>query len=88
MEYIVSYWTGEKKQHGICKDKETAEEKRMSIKARSAALPDVSLEPVRIMPLGVFQKMNELLRINIWNGTCRHSTLKRLCITCVGEEAL
>ena len=90
MEYVVSYWTGEKKQHVVCKDKETAEEKRMSVKARSAALPDVSLEPIRMMPLVVFEKMQELLRIksDVWVGRCKHSAYKRLCITCVGIEVL
>lgn len=85
MEYVVSWWVGDTKQHRVCKDKETAEERRTAIKAQSAAHLYASLEPVRVMPRGVFQKMQELLRANVWNTRCAHSAYKRLCVTCVGK---
>ena len=90
MEYVVSWWNGETKQHTVCVDKETAEAKQTMIKARSAAQVNVSLEPVRMMPLVVFEKMEELLRttFGVWMGRCKHSAYKRLCITCVGMDVL
>lgn len=90
MEYIVSWWSDETKQHIVCKDKETVEEKRRVIQVRSAASQRVSLEPIRVMPLVVFKKMEELRKTtpSSWLGRCRHSAYKRLCITCVGIEVL
>ena len=86
MEYVVGWWAGETQRHTVCKDRETAEERRTALKAQSAAHLYVSLEPVRMMPRGVFHKMQEMLRANVWNGRCAHSTYKRLCVTCVGKE--
>ena len=88
MQYVISWWDGDTKQHTVCKDREIAEEKRAAIKARSVANVQRSFEPVRVMPLNVFKKMNELVRISssAWTKRCKHGPFRRLCITCVGES--
>ena len=90
MQYAVSWWEGENKQHRVLKDEETAQKMYKETKTRSVTLPRVSLEPVRIMPLIVFEKMNTLVQTgdSMWQGRCKHSPYKRLCTVCVGEAIL
>jgi hypothetical protein len=90
MQYVVSWWEGVLKRHTILKDKDAAEKKRLDMKERSASLPLVSLEPVRMMPRVVFEKMDELVKTksDTWKRRCKHAPFRRLCVVCVGEEVL
>ena len=86
MSYVVSWWSGELKQHRSFATQEKAEAVKVQLKARSAALIRESYEPIRIMIQPVFEKMDQLSQgKNRKDITCRHGCLQRLCIPCVGE---
>ena len=48
MSYVVSWWQGELRQSRSFATQESADAAKVLLKARSAALPRVSLEPIRL----------------------------------------
>ena len=86
MSYVVSWWSGESRQHRSYATLESAEAAKVQLKARSAALIRESYEPIRLMSQPIFVKMNQLAHDkNYKNITCKHGCLQKLCVPCVGE---
>ena len=82
MSYVVSWWTGETRQHRLYKDEDQARKHKAVMLARSAKLPKASLVPVRVIPENMWDTMAKL-KANLDNDHCRHGTLRRLCVPCL-----
>ena len=84
MSYVVSWWSGEVRNHRTFTTQEKAEAARVQLKTRSAASVRASFEPIRLMPQPVFEKMEQLASgKNRSDSTCRHKGTQRLCVLCV-----
>ena len=85
MQHIVTWWEGELRRSRVYATEESAEVRKSQLKTQSAALSRVSLEPVRVMPQVVFDKMQQLAKVHDDVITCKHGCLRRLCTPCLAR---
>lgn len=84
MAWIVMWWEGETRKHAAPVDsEEVANTQAQKLRARSDALGGASLQPIRVLPQAVWERMCKFDTAINREMECLHHVTARLCLPCV-----